>query len=537
MDFGESKCKFALGTKEKDPHVHYARDDSEGPHAHPKHKPGILPNALHFIGNTPCIRLSKIAEKYGLKCELVAKCEFFNTGGSVKDRIGYRMVFDAEKSGRIKQGDVLIEPTSGNTGIGLALAAAIKGYRCIIVMPEKMSQEKVNVLRALGAEIVRTPTEAAFDSPESHIGVAVRLNKEIPNSHILDQYSNPGNPLAHYDGTATELLEQCDGKIDMLVAGAGTGGTISGIARKLKEVLPNIQIVGVDPYGSILAEPAELNVTDVTGYEVEGIGYDFIPKVLDRSLIDKWVKSGDKDALLMARMLIREEGLLCGGSSGTAVAAAVEAAKELGEGQRCVVVLPDSIRNYMTKHLSDEWMEDKGFIEPQVPTTDFHCWWSELPVTSIAQKFPMTVVPTMSCANTVAILHQEGFDQIPVVDVTGGILGMVTEGNLMSQLLAGRVQKEDPVSKVLYKNFKQVSTHATLGEVSRKLDRNPFVLVVSSQQCYTDAGTSVTKSTIFSIVTRIDLLNFITTHASKSGSSVDLAALDSDSAAAAAASN
>jgi cystathionine beta-synthase len=197
-----------------------------------------LPNILHHIGNTPLVRINSIAKAAGLKCELLAKCEFFNAGGSVKDRIGYRMVEDAEKSGRLKKGDVLIEPTSGNTGIGLALAAAVKGYRCIIVMPEKMSQEKVDVLRGLGAEIVRTPTEAAFDSPESHIGVANRLNKEIPNSHILDQYSNPSNPLAHYDGTAEEILDACDGKVDMVVATAGTGGTIAGIARKIKEKLP-----------------------------------------------------------------------------------------------------------------------------------------------------------------------------------------------------------------------------------------------------------------------------------------------------------
>lgn len=199
----------------------------------------------------------------------------------------------------------------------MALAAAVKGYRCIIVMPEKMSMEKVDVLRALGAEIVRTPTSARFDSPESHVGVAWRLKNEIPNSHILDQYRNPSNPLAHYDATAEEILEQCDGKLDMLVAGAGTGGTITGIARKLKERCPNIKIVGVDPEGSILAEPEELNKTDKTQYEVEGIGYDFIPTVLDRSVVDTWYKSDDEESFNMSRMLIREEGLLCGKFAGS----------------------------------------------------------------------------------------------------------------------------------------------------------------------------------------------------------------------------
>ncbi|EGD77014.1 cystathionine-beta-synthase [Salpingoeca rosetta] len=469
-----------------------SRDDPSGPHARQELKPKILPNILHNIGNTPLVRINKIAEEEGLECELLAKCEFFNSGGSVKDRIARRMVEDAERDGRLKPGSVIIEPTSGNTGMPAWLCG-------------NMSQEKVDVLRALGAEIIRTPTEAAFDSPESHIGVANRLNKEIPNSIILDQYSNPGNPLAHYDGTAEEILEACDGKIDMLVAGAGTGGTISGIARKLKEKVPGIQIVGVDPEGSILAQPEELNKTDVTGYQVEGIGYDFIPRVLDRNVIDKWVKTRDREAFRMSRRLIRSEGLLCGGSSGTAMWAAVEAARSLKKGQRCVVMLPDSVRNYMTKFLSDEWMYQHQFIEQppdeQVPTEED--WWTSLSVTALPQKFPMTLLPTVTCGETIEILHREGFDQMPVVSETGQVLGMMTEGNLMSMLVKKRVTKDDPVSKVLYKSFKQVPTTATLGRVSRLLDKEPFVLVMAADEA--DAS----KEKIHSIVTRIDLLNFI----------------------------
>lgn len=320
----------------------------------------IYENVLEHIGRTPMVKLNRIPQQYGLECELVAKCEYFNAGGSVKDRIGKRMILDAEKSGRIKPGDTLIEPTSGNTGIGLALTAAVKGYNMIITMPEKMSEEKSNVLKALGAKIIRTPTAAAWDDPESHISIAKKLQAEIPNSHILDQYANPSNPLAHYDETAEEILSQTGGKLDMIVIGAGTGGTITGIARKLKEKLPNLIVVGVDPVGSLLADPEH---DTVGSYQVEGIGYDFVPDVLDRGLVDRWVKTEDKESLLMARQLIRDEGLLCGGSSGTAVWAAVQAAKELKAGQRCVVVLPDSVRNYMTKFLSDKWMIEQGFMD------------------------------------------------------------------------------------------------------------------------------------------------------------------------------
>ncbi len=312
-------------------------------------------NILQTIGGTPMVRLNKVGS--GLACNLYAKCEFMNPGGSVKDRIGYRMVMEAEKSGRIKPGDTLIEPTSGNTGIGIALAGAVRGYRVIITLPEKMSKEKVVVLTALGAEIIRTPTEAAWDSPDSHIGVAQRLQRELPNAHILDQYSNPANPDAHYFGTGQEIWDDLDGKVDMVVMGAGTGGTISGAARRLKELNPEIIIVGADPVGSILAGPGEVGT-----YQVEGIGYDFIPEVLDTNLIDIWVKTEDKPSLQLARRLVREEGLLCGGSSGTALFAALQEAPRLKEGQNCVVLLPDNIRNYLSKHIDDAWMKSRDFL-------------------------------------------------------------------------------------------------------------------------------------------------------------------------------
>ncbi len=316
----------------------------------------IIENILGAIGKTPVVKFNRIGSH--LLCDLFGKCEFFNAGGSVKDRIGLNMVEKAEAEGRIKPGDTLIEPTSGNKGIGMALVAAVKGYRMIITMPEKMSQEKEVILKALGAEIVRTPTEAAWDAPESHIGVAKKLNDEIPNSHILDQYANPANPDAHYENTAKEILDDFDDSLKMVVAGVGTGGTITGMAKRLKEERPHITIIGVDPYGSILGGGEE-----VYPYHVEGIGYDFFPDVLDNSLIDEYIKLPDAESFQMARRLIKEEGLLIGGSSGGAVWAALQKAERLEKGDKCLVILPDSVRNYMTKFVSDEWMEEQSFLE------------------------------------------------------------------------------------------------------------------------------------------------------------------------------
>ena len=316
----------------------------------------IYKNILQLIGRTPIVRLNKVGSE--VDCNLYVKCEFFNAGGSIKDRIGYNMVIEAEQSGRIKPGDTLIEPTSGNTGIGLALAAAVKGYRMIITMPEKMSKEKEVVLKALGAEIVRTPTEAAWDASESHIGVANKLNSEIPNSHILDQYSNPANPDAHYKYTAQEIIDDFEGKLDAVVMGVGTGGTITGVAKRLKEYYTDIKVIGVDPYGSILGGGDEIH-----SYKVEGIGYDFFPDVLNNDLIDKYIKVNDKDSFLMARQLIKKEGLFIGGSSGSAVWAAIEYLKTDATITNCLILLPDSIRNYLSGFVNDDWMKDNNLNE------------------------------------------------------------------------------------------------------------------------------------------------------------------------------
>lgn len=315
----------------------------------------IYENILATIGKTPVVKINKLGQD--LACELYAKCEFFNPGGSVKDRIGYEMVKNAEQKGRIKPGDTLIEPTSGNTGIGIALAGAVMGYKVIITMPEKMSLEKQVVLERLGATIYRTRTEAAWDDPDSHISLAKDLQRQIPNSHILDQYANPDNPNAHYKGTAQEIIDDFGKDLHMVVAGVGTGGTITGIAKHLKEYNPAIKIVGVDPVGSILGGGDEIKP-----YHVEGIGYDFFPEVLNNHLIDQYIKTTDVDSFRLARQLIREEGLLVGGSSGAAMWGALQAAQSLSAGKKCLVILPDSIRNYMSKHANDDWMKERGFL-------------------------------------------------------------------------------------------------------------------------------------------------------------------------------
>uniref|UniRef100_V5G5S7 Cystathionine beta-synthase n=1 Tax=Anoplophora glabripennis TaxID=217634 RepID=V5G5S7_ANOGL len=461
----------------------------------------ILPDILAAIGNTPLVKLNKIPKAAGLKCNVYAKCEYFNPGGSVKDRIGLRLVEDAEQQGILKPGCTIIEPTSGNTGIGVALAAAVKGYRCLIVMSEKMSNEKVSVLLALGAEIVRVPVTAASDAPDGMFGVTHRMRKEIPNSVILDQYSNPSNPLAHYDTTAEEIYDQLDKKVDMIVLGAGTGGTVAGIGRKFKEISPDTVIVGVDPEGSILAQPEKLNESDVTFYEVEGIGYDFIPTVLDRSVVDEWVKTNDKESLPMARRLIKEEGLLVGTSSGAVLVATLEAAKDLKEGQNVVVIMPDSIRNYITKFISDQWMEARS-LKPCVNTQNH--WWWDIKVSTLELEKLQSVTTAMTCERVLHLMKKMGVDQIPVVDANGGIVGVVTLQNLMTKLLAGTVQSNENTDKVIVRIYPKVYKTANLGLVSRILEKESYILLLDKQ----GTGSSQIEKPL-GIITPIDLLQYI----------------------------
>ncbi|KAJ3193272.1 hypothetical protein HK101_005104 [Irineochytrium annulatum] len=476
----------------------------------PFDKRRIFDTILDNIGGTPMVRLNRVGKSDGLQCELVAKCEFFNAGGSVKDRIGKRMVEMAEKEGILKPGCTIIEPTSGNTGIGLALSAAVKGYRAIITLPEKMSQEKVDVLNALGAEIIRTPTEAAWDAPESHIGVAQRLNKEIPNSWIPDQYSNVNNPMAHYEGTAEEIIAQCGGKApDMFVASAGTGGTIAGVAKKLKEKFPGCIVVGVDPNGSILAQPESLNKEGVHGYQVEGIGYDFVPKVLDRQYVDEWIKTDDRESFIMARRLIKEEGLLCGGSCGSAVVGAIKAARRLKPGQRCVVLLADSVRNYMTKFLNDGWMKQHGFSDVDTDKVEEtkKLQWGGAKIKDLNLPAAVSVPETTVCGDAIKIMQERGFDQLPVTSSASStkLVGMITLGDTLSKIASGRAAITDPTGKVKFtftkkQKFSEITADTPLETMETFFNKNHSAIVTERVN-----GELRVKH----VVTKVDLLAYL----------------------------
>jgi cystathionine beta-synthase len=482
----------------------------------------IKENILDVVGNTPMVKCDRLAKHFGIECQLLAKCEFMNPGGAVKDRIARRMIYNAEKDGflfcsdkkvnvEFKKGDILIEPTSGNTGIGLAMAAAVLDYKAIICMPEKMSQEKQDALKGLGATIVRTPTEYAWDHRDSHIGVAYRLKQELnekrlkdpslPRAHVLDQYSNIGNPMAHYDETGEEIWRQCDGKIDYLFAGAGTGGTISGIAKKLKERDPNITIVAVDPNGSILCPDDamnEANEPSKIGQVVEGIGYDFIPRVLDRSddLIDEWMKGPDKDSFTMAREMLAREGFMCGGSCGTAMDAAVRYCQGFPDkagkptkppvprGKTVVVVLPDNLRNYMTKHLNDDWMYEREYITEEECAYRFepkhianNDWGQDMTVADLNLHKASFLLIDTTCQEAIHRMRTQGFDQFPVKDENDNIYGVLTATNLLSRLGKNQLKLMDPIKRAVVRDLRNVSMGVKLNELVRILQRNSFVLI------------------------------------------------------------
>ncbi|XP_066245329.1 cystathionine beta-synthase-like [Euwallacea similis] len=440
-----------------------------------KYTHGVFPDVLSMIGNTPLVKLNKIPREEGLECNIYAKCEFLNPGGSIKDRMVKRMFEDAEEQGLIKPGMTIIEPSSGNTGIAIALISSLKGYNCIIVMSEKISDEKEAVVTSLGAKVVRVPMTAGSVDKDGLFGTANRLHKETPNSFIFDQFNHPSNPLTHYDTTANEILQQLENKVDMIVFGGGTGGTITGIGRKFREVSPQTKIVGFDPEGSQFAYPASLNKSDVTFWEVEGIGYEIIPGTLDQGVCDYWVKTNDLESLPMARRLMKDEGLLIGMSSGAAVAAAVKVAKGLKKGQNVVVFLPDSIRNYMSKFVSDRWMEAKAY-QPCVNRNNL--WWWDKPVSSIPYRKPELVDSKGTLGSALNRLETQKRNEAIVILPNGNFLGIVTCDIIRNKVISGSLTPLDLIETCTSRILPKLENNSILGRAFRIIEGDKFAVVV-----------------------------------------------------------
>jgi cystathionine beta-synthase len=450
----------------------------------------VLETFLDAVGRTPLVRLSKVAR--GVRPQVLAKLEMLNPGGSVKDRIGLRMIEVAERGGHLKPGGTIVEPTSGNTGHGLAIAAAIKGYRCIFVMPDKMSQEKVALLRAYGAEVVITPTAVPPESPESYYRVADRLTEEIPGAFQPNQYFNRENPKAHYETTGPELWEQTEGRIDVLVTGIGTGGTITGAGRYLKERKPGLMVVGADPEGSLFSAPDE----PARPYLVEGIGEDFWPETFDPAVVDRYVRVSDRDSFLAAREITRTEGILVGGSSGTALHAALEVARDLDESTTIVVIFPDTGRNYLSKLYSETWMLQYGFVDrPEILRVE------EILGAKAGQLPPVVAVGAHEkVRHAIDTLQQYNISQAPVArDDSGEVTALV--GSIRERTLLDRIFR-DP-------DALQADVAEVMGPPLPLVEaENP--LEVAFEHLQSATAVVVTKDgRTLGVLTRSDLLEFL----------------------------
>jgi cystathionine beta-synthase len=459
------------------------------------------PSVLELVGGTPIVKLPRISRD--VPGTIAAKLEYLNPGGSVKDRIGLAMIEAAERDGRLQPGGTIVEPTSGNTGAGLAIAAAIKGYRCIFVMPDKMSQEKIAMLRAYGAEVVITPTAVEPDSPESYYSVSSRLAEEIPGGFKPDQYSNMSNPQAHYEHTAPEILEQTDGKLDALVISVGTGGTISGIGRHFKEHAPHVLIVGADPEGSIYTATEE---RDVHPYFVEGIGKDSWPKTMDPSVVDEWVRVSDRDSFQTARRLAREEGLLAGGSSGTTVHAAIEIAKNLGPDATILAMLPDSGRSYLSKFLDDNWMLEHGFAERTAPAPSV----SQLLRSKVIEERQVPTLVTISAHQKVGeainTMQRYSISQLPVIRGTNGdgvvesladVIGSLQDRDLLDRVFKNADALHEDVAAAMQPPLAAVEEGASIDAVFAALTGRSNAVLVARE------GKPI------GVVTRSDLLEYL----------------------------
>jgi len=439
---------------------------------------------LQSIGRTPLVRLRRLTE--GLKAQVYVKLESLNPGGSVKDRVGLAMIAEAERRAWLRPGGTIIEATAGNTGVGLAMAAAVKGYRCIFVMPDKMSSEKILLLRAYGAEVIITPTNVAPDSPESYNGVADRLAREIPGAWRPNQFTNLANPDIHYRTTGFEIWEQTDGRISAFVAGVGTGGTISGVARYLKEQNPEVKIVGADPEGSVLSGDKP------RPWKVEGIGEDFVPKTFNSQLVDEWLRVGDAESFYTARGLARREGILVGGSSGTAVAAALRYAQRLTEEHLVVALCADTGRNYLSKFFDDAWLTANNFVLNVQPAHSI----GDLLRTRGPRPL-VTISPEATVAEATSILETAGFSQLPVLE-DGKPVGSVQEVTLARVLHDHADPSQVPVGEIMARPLPQLDPSVHLDEAYRLLlAGNTGVLVVEN-------------GLVVDIVTRIDLVRYWT---------------------------
>jgi cystathionine beta-synthase len=450
----------------------------------------VLDNFLDAMGQTPLVRLSRVTR--GVRPTILAKLEMLNPGGSVKDRIGLRMIELAERAGLLKPGGTIVEPTSGNTGHGLAIAAAIRGYRCIFVMPDKMSQEKVALLRAYGAEVIITPTAVAPDNPESYYRVADRLTEEIPGAFQPNQYFNQENPKAHYETTGPEIWEQTEGRIDVLVAGVGTGGTITGAGRYLKEQKPDLLVVGADPEGSVFSAPDE----EPRPYLVEGIGEDFWPETFDPKVVDRYVRVSDRDSFRVARAITREEGILVGGSSGTALHAALEVSRELDPDTVVVVIFPDTGRNYLSKLYSDSWMLQYGFLERRGVVR------VEEVLSAKAAGLPpiVSVDAHGKVRQAIDLLHDFGISQAPVArdqsdDVTS-LVGSIRERTLLDRIFRDPDSLQADVAQVMEGPLPLVETDDPIEVAFEHLQDQPAVVVSKDGRA-------------LGVLTRTDLLEFL----------------------------